>query len=193
MLSRPGRLAVAVAAACLLAGCQPPASTTTPVPTYQCTPEAGGAEFGCSQHQYDEMVVKDKLYAEAEAVYRKFLQEEVRVLMAGGAKEPTTILKETTAGAFLAQVMGDMQHAIDVGLSVSSGSRRIGTSHRLVGASKGGSVVAMSFCVDSSSVHFTRHGKRDGNGSITQDDLYFAYVEGLLKIIGADGKEVTKC
>ena len=79
-----GRLASSVVLACLLAGCQPPAPSPTPVPSYRCTPEAGGAEFDCTQHQYDEMVAKDKLYAEAEAVYRKFLAEDVRILRAGG-------------------------------------------------------------------------------------------------------------
>ena len=56
------------------------------MPSYRCTPEAGGAEFDCTQHQYDEMVAKDKLYAEAEAVYRKFFVEDVRIFRKGGIK-----------------------------------------------------------------------------------------------------------
>jgi hypothetical protein len=95
-----GRLAPLVVLACLLAGCQPPVPSPTPVPSYRCTPEAGGAEFDCTQHQYDEMVAKDKLYAEDEAVYRRFLVEDIRIMRAGGVSSPTPELLETTSGAF---------------------------------------------------------------------------------------------
>ena len=98
MLSQPRRTAVSTAVLALalaLAGCQPATTTPTPVPSYRCTPEAGGAEFDCSQHQYDDMVAKDQLYAEAEAVYRKFFAEDVRILRKGGVQEPTEALLRT--------------------------------------------------------------------------------------------------
>ena len=77
------RLATAVFCMCVAsAGCQA-ADTPPPQPTYTCTPEAGGEPFTCSQYQYDEMVGRDALYAEAEAVYRKFLAEDVRIMRAG--------------------------------------------------------------------------------------------------------------
>ena len=90
MLSQPRRTAVSTAVLALalaLAGCQPATTTPAPVPSYRCTPEAGGAEFDCSQHQYDDMVAKDQLYAEAEAVYRKFFAEDCG-LRAGGSASP---------------------------------------------------------------------------------------------------------
>lgn len=183
----------AVIGVCLLGGCQAPAPTPAPVPTYRCTPEAGGAEFECTQQQYDEMVAKDKLYAEAEAVYRKFLAEEVRLLREGGVETPTPVITETTLGVFQDEVMADLRAAKANGVSVDAGARLVETVDRLVGLSKGGSSVAIAACVDSRSVHFVRHGKSAGFGSIVRDELYFDEVGGVLKLIGADGKEVAGC
>jgi hypothetical protein len=193
MLSRPGRLAVAVAAACLLAGCQPPAPTTTPVPTYQCTPEAGGAEFGCSQHQYDDMVAKDKLYAEAEAVYRKFFAEDVRILRSGGLSEPTPGLLETTTGAFLNDSL-DYYRSLRADRSkLVGGAVNLVALKRMPGASKGGSLVAMKACIDASSARILLGGKDSGPGRTGSDLLYFGRSDGTLKIQGADGQEGQRC
>ncbi|HSK31998.1 MAG TPA: hypothetical protein VK903_00805, partial [Propionicimonas sp.] len=86
------------------------------MPSYRCTPEAGGAEFDCSQKQYDDMVAKDKLYAEAEAVYRRFLAEDIRIMRAGGVPTPTPVLLETATGAFLDDVMAEYTDMRDLGL-----------------------------------------------------------------------------
>lgn len=194
MLVPSRRLAVSAAVAvCLLAGCQLPSMSPTPAPTFRCTPEAGGAEYECSQHQYDEMVAKDKLYAEAEAVYRRFLLEEVRLLRLGGVEEPSPVINRTTNGAFKNQVMQDLRHAKADGVSVDAGSREVESVQRMVGVGKGGSLVALAVCVDSTSVHFTKKGKSAGFGTTTRDELYFGDVDGSLKIVGADGKEVPKC
>ena len=193
MPNLPGRLSSIAVIACLLTGCQPPAPVPSPVPTYRCTPEAGGAEFDCSQKQYDDMVAKDKLYAEAEAVYRKFLAEEVRILRLGGMEEPTPVISETASGEFLSGVMADLRNAKAKGITVDQGSREIDRVERLVGVSKEGSDVAVSFCVDSRGVHFLRGGSDAGFGSVTSDEVYFARIEGQLKAIGADGQEVSSC
>jgi len=195
MRFRPRRLAATtIVAACLLTGCQPASTTTpTPAPSYTCTPEAGGDQFSCSAHQYDDMIAKDKLYTEAETVYRKFLAEEVAILEAGGTDSPSAVLKETTSGSFLDDVMAELTHAKETGVSVDRGAREVRSAERLVGKSKGGSVVAMGFCVDSTSVHFVRNGKSDGFGSITRDEVYFGRDGNVLKAIGADGEEVSGC
>ncbi len=188
-----GRLATILLAACLLTGCQPAAPTPTPVPSYRCTPEAGGAEFDCSQKQYDDMVAKDKLYAEAEAVYRRFLAEEVRILREGWDGKPTPTLLEAASGEFLEGVLADLANATTNKVTVDTGDRQVEVAKRLVGVSKGGSVVSMSFCVDSRSVHFLRAGKDAGFGDITRDEVYFGEVDSTLKAIGADGLEVASC
>ena len=183
----------AVIAACLLTGCQAPAPTPAPVPTYTCTPEAGGAEFECTQHQYDEMLAKDKLYAEAEAVYRKFLEEDMRIARAGGVSDPTPVLLETTSGFFLEDSMAGYRSDKEEMLTVREGDRTIVSLTRMVGASKGGSIVALRACTDARTVRVFKRGAYFGTGLLTEDDLYFGRFGSQLKIIGADGKEVESC
>lgn len=195
MLHRPRRLAFTAAALCLLAACTPtsPTPTPSPAPSYRCTPEAGGDEFDCSQAQHDEMVAKDKLYAEAEAVYRKFFAEEVRILRAGGTDTVTPMLKETTTGAFLEDVMDYYRSLKSDKATLVGGEVRLATLVRVPGVSKAGSVIAMRACSDASSARIVIDGKDSGPGRSGSDLLYFIRVDGALKIEGADGKEVSSC
>ncbi len=194
MHSWTGRSLIAFAAALLLAGCsQPPATPPSTAPSFRCTPEAGGAEFDCTQQQYDEMLAKDKLYAEAEAVYRKFFEEDVRILRAGGVDEPTPVLLETTTGDFLEESMALYRSFR------TEGTRFVGGEVLLVGlsrrqdVSKGGSVVALTACVDAHTVAVQTRGQSVGEGPIVNDVVYFGRSEGALKIQGADGEEVETC
>lgn len=193
MLSWPGRLAVTLFAACLLAGCQPAAPPPTPVPTYACTPEAGGAEFSCSQQQYDEMVAKDKLYAEAEAVYRRFFAEDVRIFRLGGIETPSPVLLETTTGAFLDDSMALYRSFIVEGRKSVGGEIRLARLERVPGVSKDGSIVALRACIDATSTTTVRRDNPSEKGGAGQDTLFFGRVDGMLKIRGADGKAVESC
>jgi hypothetical protein len=194
MLSRSGWSVVRLLLCCaLLAGCQPDVRVPSPTASFRCTPEAGGAEFDCTPHEHDDMVAKDKLYTEAEAVYREFLTEEVRLLRLGGVDEPTPVLQRTAAGAFLGEVMDDLRSARANGVTVSEGSRSVEAVERVVGVSKGGSIAALSICVDSRTVRFIKSGKTAGSGELTRDDLYFGEIDGELKVIGADGRVVEEC
>ncbi len=194
MLHRPRRLVFTAASLCLLAACTPtsPTPTPSPAPSYRCTPEAGGDEFDCTQAQHDEMAAKDRLYAEAEAVYRKFYEENLRILRLGGVAEPTPILLETTSGAFLKDAMANYAYLRKRGLRVRGADRSLVLT-RLPGRSKRGSVAAMRICIDGRSLEFLKSGKPDGYGVVTEDDTYFARFDSALKIIGADGKEVEAC
>ncbi len=194
MLSRPRRLAVTVGiAACLLAGCQAPTPTLSPAPSFTCTPEAGGAGFSCSQHQYDDMVAKDKLYAEAEAVYRKFFAEDSRILRVGGVSGPTEVIKQTTAGAFLQDSMDYYRSLLDERSKLVGGEIALTNLVRVPGVSKGGSLVALRACIDASSARIQLHGKDIGPGRKGVDLLYFGRFDGVLKIQGADGQEGQTC
>jgi len=188
-----GRLASIIVAACLLTGCQPPAPTPSPLPSYRCTPEAGGAEFDCSQKQYDDMVAKEKLYAEAEAVYRKFLAEDARILRAGGVSEPTPVLIETTSGDYLANVLANYRTIQQRGVTAKGPDPGLVFFRRAPGRSKTGSDVSATTCVDGTSLMFSREGKTLGPGKVARDDTYFARVGGAMKIIGADGSQVASC
>lgn len=194
MQFRPGRLAVsAVLCACLLAGCQPPAVTPSPAPTFRCTPEAGGAEFECSQQQHDEMVAKDELYAEAEAVYRRFFEEDVRMFRIGGADEATEVLLDTTAGDFLRDSLDLYRKLKREGRKSVGGEIRLASLVRAPGTSKGGSVVALRACIDASSTKTVVRGQVVEQGGSGSDLLYFGRFDAGLKIQGADGKAVESC
>jgi len=93
---RHGRTGVAVTTllcAVVLAACTPdPVVQPTPSPTPTvATPTETAAE---RQERLD--------YAAAEKAYRTFRAEYGRVLRAGGAKEPTKVMKETAGGDYLA-------------------------------------------------------------------------------------------
>ncbi len=194
MLRRPRRLALTVAALCLLTACTPTTTPTpSPAPSYRCTPEAGGDEFDCTPAQYDEMVAKDKLYAEAEAVYRKFLAEEDRIFRSGGVIAATPALEETSSGDFLADSLSDYKAIADRNITVKGSASRLVYFQRAPGRSKGGSAVSATVCVDGSSLEFFRAGKSLGHGKIYKDDTYFAEVDGTMKIVGADGSQVESC
>jgi len=163
------------------------------VPSYRCTPEAGGAEFHCSQKQYVDMVAKDKLYAEAEAVYRKFFEEDVRIFRAGGITKPTPVVLETTTGDFQVDSMDLYNSFVREGRKSVGGDIRLARLDRVPGASKGGSVVALRACVDASSTTTVRHGSSPEKGGFGSDLLYFGRSDGTLKIQGADGEAVESC
>lgn len=195
MLHRPRRLVFTAAALCLVTACTPTAPTTqpSPAPSYRCTPEAGGDEFDCTQAQYDEMVAKDKLYAEAEAVYRKFFDEDVRIFRAGGITKASAVLLETTTGDFLQDSMNLYRSFVAEKRKIVGGEVKIAALQRLPGLSKAGSVVALRACTDASTTTTYIRGKAAGPGGTGEDTLYFGRVDGLLKIQGADGRAVKSC
>lgn len=193
MLSWPGRLAVTLFAACLLAGCQPAAPSPTPVPTYACTPEAGGAEFSCSQQQYDEMVAKDKLYAEAEAVYRRFFAENERIYRAGGIDSASQILLETTAAQYLEDSMNLYRSMRETHTKLVGGDIRLRSIERLPGSALGDSVAAMRACIDTTSTDIYVDGTRSDKGYLGVEQLYFGRFGGVLKIQASEWEEVKEC
>lgn len=188
-----GRLASTVVAACLLTGCVPPVPTPSPLPSYRCTPEAGGAEFDCSQKQYDDMVAKDKLYAEAEAVYRKFFDEDSRILRAGGTAEATEVLLATTTGAFLDDSMDYYRSLQKERTRLVGGEIRLISLTRVAGISKQNSAVVLKACIDATTTQMETDGKPSGAGRSGTDLLYFGPSGGPLKIQGADGTEGESC
>jgi len=194
MLIRLRRLAVAtVVAACLLTGCQPAATPTpSPAPSYSCTPEAGGDEFSCSQHQYDEMVARDKLYAEAEQVYRTFFAEDSRIYQEGGLDAPSQVILDTTTGDFFTDSM-DLYRTLKKTKTTVQGEIRLVSLDRVPGAAKSGSLVALRSCVDGSETTIHSAGSPTEKGNFGSDLLFFVRADGVLKIASAEGEEVESC
>lgn len=178
----------------LITACQQaPAVTPAPAPILRCTPEAGGAEYDCSQAQHDEMVAKDRLYAEAEAVFRKFFAENIRISRAGGVVKATPVLLETSTGQYLSEAIVTYSHLKQDKLIPRGSNPRIASVERLPGRSKGGSVVAMRTCIDASGWAFYQGNRMISRGFPAQDEVYFKYDAGQLKMFGADGKSVKSC
>jgi len=189
------RVGLAALALATVAGCQPPAAVPTPAPTptFTCTPEAGGDAYECSQAQYDEMVAKNELYAEAEAVYRKFFEEDVKTLRRGGIEDPSETLVETTHGDFLADVMGQYRSMKAERALFRDGEFVLAWIRRAPGQAKSGSVISLVTCVDATTTRLFVRGDFVRNGTAARDQFYFGDVEGHLKIVGADGQEVPSC
>ncbi len=190
------RIAASALACLLLAGCSPapaPSPSPTPTPSFSCTPEAGGAAYECSQFDHEQMVAKDKLYAEAEAVYRKFFAEDERIYRAGGVDEPTPVLLETTTGRFLEDSMKLYRALVDHEARLSQGAPRLVSFERLPGVSREGSVVSVSACVDARSVVVKGRDGYETHGSLYIERLYFTAADHSLKVRSSQWKSLESC
>jgi hypothetical protein len=185
-------LACAALTATLLSGCTPASTPTTPAqPSPTCTPEAGGPAYPCSPYYYEQMVAKDKLYAEAETVYRKFLAEEERIYRTGGIAEPTPALLETTTGQYLSDSMQIYRNLNKRGLRIVSGNPQVVWIQRVAGATTHGSVVAMKSCKDSSQVAMAAGEAKPTFGRVVAETAYFMKEDSGLKV-GISSSEVVK-
>ena len=190
------RIAASAVACLLLAGCSPapaPTPSPTPTPTFSCTPEAGGVAYECSQFDHEQMVAKDKLYAEAEAVYRKFFAEDERIYRAGGVDEPTPVLLETTTGRFLEDSMRIYRALRKTGTHSEGDAATLAWLRRSPGESEGGSLVAMQSCTDASRSIMVTPGAKDESAGYLSDLLFFNVESGVLKITSARGDVVETC
>lgn len=194
------RIAVLAASCVLLTACTaapqpstPAPSATTPTPTFSCTPEAGGAAYECSQFDYDQMIAKDKLYAEAEAVYRRFFAEDERIYRAGGVDEPTPVLLETTTGKFLEDSMR-IYRALKKNNTHSEGDpAELAWLRRLPGVVEQGSLVALRACTDASRAVMVTPGAANESAGYLSDVLFFGRDGSDLKITQAKGDVVKSC
>ena len=95
----------ALAALCLSAvACTPPEpSTPSPSPTPSASPTETALE---RQTRLD--------FEAAEKAYRTFSAEYDRLANAGGAKEPTQVLKDTAAGPYLADASAGLRQQYEL-------------------------------------------------------------------------------
>jgi hypothetical protein len=179
------------ALAALLTGC----GTANPVgqPTYSCTPADGGTAYPCYQVQYDQKVKEDQLYAEAEAVYRKFLAEDERINRIGGVSEPTPVLLETTTGDYLKSAMANYQALKAAKATAVGGEFKVVWFKRVLHDARGASVATLTACFDTSSVQMGSKGKASQAGRITERTGYFVRDGETLKVASGRFKWVTQC
>jgi hypothetical protein len=186
------------AALVLLSGCTPAAPLTTvsptPVPTFQCTPEAGGTPSPCSQAEFEQMQKMDALYAEAERVYRKYLAEDERVAKQGGALELTTAYRETIGDPLiLQQTLQILRNNKKQGRHMRGGEFRIAWLKRRPEVSSRNSVVALRACVDASSSRLYVKDKYLGQGAVYEEESFFNYFGDSLQISNLSYELVESC
>ncbi len=196
--------AVILAATFLLAACQPSgpgqptptsspsAPVATPTPTFMCTPEAGGEASPCSEAQHDEMKAKDALYEEAEAVFREYFAENIRISRAGGVEEPTEVILATTTGAARESVMKAFREFARRGSRARGPDPTLSVA-REPGASRDGSVVAIRACVDASAWAFYKGDDKVSEGRTAEDRVYFSQIGDGLRMAFIEGRWVESC
>ena len=172
---------VAVAAACLLAlaGCtpaSPAAPSPTPSPVFQ-TPAETAQE---RQERLD--------YAAAEKAYRTFRSEYNRVLRAGGAKKPTTLMSATAGGSYLAE-LARVARAYDGVGAHNAGKEQI-RYVRHVGY--GSHELLLDVCEDGRGIT-TKTRKEQLHGEIRTARLKVRKVDDKWKVWTGSGQKVNTC
>jgi hypothetical protein len=193
----PRSVAFAVVTALLpVAGCveTPPGPLPQATPSWSCTPVAGGTPYACYEHQYQQTSAQNKLYEEAEAVYRKFNAEDERIYRAGGVKEPTPTLLETATDAALESVMSNYKDLLGDHTRLVSGHFGIAWIRRLENLVKNGSEATLEACIDMSGARLQSKGGAPRTvGQDSNERAYFVKVDGVLKVTLLEHKWVETC
>ena len=177
-----------------VAGCSPVvAPTPIPSPTYHCVPEAGGDPLPCGPIEFEASQRRDAMYAEAEAVYRRYWAEVGRLRLSA---EPvmTAELEATTEGTFRESVQTLL--AQSQGAQLISGETPVSWVKRLPGLSRQGSVVALEVCSDSRGALFANPDGGDPRpGRAYQQRLYLGRSVGdaSLRIVDSEFLQVESC
>ena len=184
----PRMLTILATITLLFTGCTGPEQ-----PTYSCTPETGGAPFPCYKAQWELYQKQDRLYTEAETVYRKFIAEEERIFRIGGVTKLTPVLEETTTGNFQKY---RLKRYLDMGKTrthLTGGTFVVAWIKRKPAALEPGSAVALDICVEGSAATFQARGQADWAAANTRDTFQFVKERDLLKISSALGESVESC
>lgn len=179
-MTRARRAVVAaVLAALALAGCSPGPTEPTPSPTPSVqTPTETPEE---RQERLD--------YAAAEKAYRTFRAEYGRVLRAGGAKEPTKVMKETAGGEYLS-TFAEVVRGYKV-----AGSREVG-SERIAYVRPGGygeASLVLEVCEDSRQTKTVRRNGDSVRGELRTATLEVRLEREAWKVWAGTGKLVKSC
>lgn len=190
-------VAAATAALVLCTGCvQQPTPSPLPqaTPTWSCTPVTGETPYPCYEQQYQETSAQNALYAQAEAVYRKYAAEDLRILWAGGTSAPTSVLLETTAGTYLSEALTEYRQLQEVHGGLLKGGYSIAWFKPVPDVVKSGSVATLEVCKDISDAIFRgTDGKPYQLGEDSEERLYFVMESKVLKVGSAEHKRVNSC
>ena len=177
-----------------LAGCTPATTPTpTPIPTFRCTPETGGTDYQCTEHDFTQMQAKEAAYTEAERVLRAFIAEDSRITFHSTEAAPSDLMK-TLIGGNLLEVRTNLYRSIrEDGLTGGPGDTRIVWLKRSPGTAKGSSVVALEACNDASHIVVNQNGRPVGQGRVVRAMYFFQKDGERIKIWDFDTKEGATC
>lgn len=167
-------------------------SSATPEPSPTCSP-AGGEARPCTPEEYADVEEQNRLIAQAEAVYRAYWKENVRLQKAGGTKSPTPALKRVLAQPALDQAMKVYRNL------KSNKARAVGGTWKLLWITprptrvREGSVMTLDVCWRAKGVVFVTPREKLGGSVTAVETNYFRQVGGELKIFQSSFREVAKC
>ena len=185
--------AVVIAALIALAGSGCTQPDPNAKPTYACTPSEGGSPHPCYKAEHDLQVKEDKLYAEAEAVLRKFVAEEERINRIGGASEPTPIVRETLTGDYLNRASEGFRALKQAQATAEGGAFEIAWIERAPREARQGTIATLKMCLDTSSVKMGSAGNKARPGRITERTVFFVKDGDRLKIAQGRYQWVSQC
>lgn len=189
-------LAALVAASLLTVGCtSTPGTTTTPMPqpTFTCTPEAGGDGYPCSEADFQAMQAKDALYAEAEAVYRRYFEEVSRLERDYRDLEVTDTIRQTASGPYLASFELDIADLQRDRITAEGDGPWLVYVRRSVGQVRAGAEIALEVCVDGSGLTLFSGGRKLGSAPISKSTVFFMEIDERLFIWDSLYSEVESC
>ena len=185
--------AVVIAALIALtgSGCTQPDPNAKP--TYACTPSEGGTPQPCYKAEHDLQAQEDALYAEAEAVFRRFLAEDERIYRSGGISEPTLALRDVATGEFLDGKMITYRALKQTHSRMVGGQITIAWIRPAPESATPNTLVTMENCLNASAAKIITPGSKTVSAGYTSDVLHFARHDEKLKITSALGDVVNQC
>jgi hypothetical protein len=181
-MTRVGRGILTAALLCLLTaqGCS--GDLTGPSPSLSPTTSAQTPTESAQQRQ-------ERLdYAAAEKAYRTFRAEYGRVLRAGGAKEPTRVMKATAGGSYLRE-LSEIIEAYEGTGAYDRGKERIGYVRA---GGYGPNALILDVCEDGRAIT-THSGDKLIPGEIRTAHLQITKAAGEWKISSGTGRKVSTC
>ncbi|MFT3860181.1 hypothetical protein [Micropruina sp.] len=140
------------------------------------------------------MKAQDALYAEAEQVYRTYQAEFLKVIRAGGADKLTPGLQAVIGSKEVEQdILDQLVNFKARQLELDGAGATIKSATRKPTITKSGSVVAMSFCIDSTGSKILRKGKVVSRGIIGDETVFFGEVGKSLRMVAMESEERESC
>lgn len=173
----------------------PDSPVAAPTPTFQCTPEAGGASVPCTEDEHDEAAARDALYERADAQYRAYLAEYIRILRAGGARELSPVLKRVLGDSELAKrALVQLRQFKSSRIHVTGADPYLAAAVRKPGEAKNDSTLALQFCVDARSLSVYRGSRKVNRLGVSRETVFFrADADGDLVIVAEMFEETESC